>query len=237
MNAEQLELNLWQAIAMASGAPEQADLLQIWDVLALALEFSSDLHQQLQMAGVAIERIADLYVNRADLVFEELRVPDGDPVLSSRAFDCYVRQSVVDFDQFLEPLIRSPRKSPRAPASSVVAVVDKTVLMEAMEDLLDPAPNPEAIAVAHDENIADWVAKIAAYVRDRGSAIRLTDLQVGLGMPMVELWLGLLLGGFGLEQRGEFYEGKELFILFNGIEGILGSDLIAAFGVASEALG
>jgi len=235
MNAEQLELNLWRAIAVASGAPEQADLLQIWDVLDLALQFSSDLHQQLQMAGVAIERIADLFASRADLVFEELRVPDGDPVLSSRAFDCYVRQSVVDFDQFIEPLIRSPRKSPRTPASSVAAVVDKAVLMEAMEDFLDPDPNPEAIA--HDENIADWVAKIGAYVRDHRSTIRLTDLQVGLGMPMVELWLGLLLGGFGLEQRGEFYEGQELFILFNGIEGVLGRDLIAAFGIASEALG
>lgn len=30
-------------------------------------------------------------------------------------------------------------------------------------------------------------------------------------MPWVEVWLGVLLGGFELEQRGEFYEG-EIFV-------------------------
>lgn len=29
-------------------------------------------------------------------------------------------------------------------------------------------------------------------------------------MPMVEVWLGLLLGGFTLEQRGNFYHNQNI---------------------------
>ncbi|WP_223269972.1 hypothetical protein [Nostoc sp. 'Peltigera membranacea cyanobiont' 213] len=43
-------------------------------------------------------------------------------------------------------------------------------------------------------------------------------------MPMVEVWLGLLLGGFTLEQRGDFYNSRNIWVkssltsdIFNGI--------------------
>lgn len=31
-------------------------------------------------------------------------------------------------------------------------------------------------------------------------------------MPMVEVWLGLLLGGFILEQRGNFYHNQNVWV-------------------------
>ncbi|MBD2519753.1 hypothetical protein H6G93_33325 [Nostoc sp. FACHB-973] len=33
-----------------------------------------------------------------------------------------------------------------------------------------------------------------------------------LQMPMVEVWLGLLLGGFTLEQRGNFYNSRNIWV-------------------------
>jgi hypothetical protein len=42
--------------------------------------------------------------------------------------------------------------------------------------------------------------------------MRLIDLQTALPLPMVEIWLGLLLGDFKLEQRGEFYNANEIWI-------------------------
>ena len=50
--------------------------------------------------------------------------------------------------------------------------------------------------------------------------ISLTQLQQGLKMPMVEVWLGLLLGGFTLlllggftlEQRGDFYNSRNIWV-------------------------
>ncbi|MBC1300109.1 hypothetical protein GNF11_35560, partial [Nostoc sp. UCD122] len=42
--------------------------------------------------------------------------------------------------------------------------------------------------------------------------ISLVKLQCVLEMPMVEVWLGLLLGGFTLEQRGDFYHNHNVWV-------------------------
>ncbi|MCC5654885.1 hypothetical protein LC609_35010 [Nostoc sp. XA013] len=42
--------------------------------------------------------------------------------------------------------------------------------------------------------------------------ISLVKLQRALEMPMVEVWLGLLLGGFTLEQRGDFYHNQNVWV-------------------------
>jgi hypothetical protein len=41
----------------------------------------------------------------------------------------------------------------------------------------------------------------------------MADLVYELKMPWVEIWLGLLLGEFDLEQTGEFYQGEILIRL------------------------
>ena len=38
------------------------------------------------------------------------------------------------------------------------------------------------------------------------------ELQQQLQMPLIELWIAALLGGFSLEQRGEFYETAEVWV-------------------------
>jgi hypothetical protein len=38
------------------------------------------------------------------------------------------------------------------------------------------------------------------------------DLQTALSLPIIEIWLGLLLGDFKLEQRGRFYDPNEIWI-------------------------
>jgi hypothetical protein len=47
---------------------------------------------------------------------------------------------------------------------------------------------------AHGENVEEWLRAIAQYLQQLRSNIRLPDLQQALEMPMVELWLGLLMG-------------------------------------------
>ncbi|MGB3767590.1 MAG: hypothetical protein WA947_13630 [Phormidesmis sp.] len=41
---------------------------------------------------------------------------------------------------------------------------------------------------------------------------RLVDLQKQLQMPMVEVWIAALLGGFPVEQRGSFYQTQEVWV-------------------------
>lgn len=67
--------------------------------------------------------------------------------------------------------------------------------------------------LAHGENVENWSRAIAQYLQRFGSTIRLPDLQQALEMPIVELCLGLLLGGYPLEQQGEFYDTQNLWVI------------------------
>jgi hypothetical protein len=51
-------------------------------------------------------------------------------------------------------------------------------------------------------------------LQERQSAtIPLLQLQQTVGMPLVQLWLALLLGGFVIEQRGKFYETEQVWVM------------------------
>gem|GEM_PF-5045629 len=45
------------------------------------------------------------------------------------------------------------------------------------------------------------------------SHLTLLKLQQAVEMPLVQVWLGLLLNGFEVEQRGEFYDTERVWIL------------------------
>ena len=138
--------------------------------------------------------------------------------MADDAFARYVRQSmVVDFDQFIEPLQSLPRKIPEQTkhGNSTVGAIDKEVLIQVLkqENLLSFEEEFEqAISTAHAEDVSAWVEAIAHCIENNFSPTRLIDLQAALPLPIVEIWLGLLLGDFKLEQRGSFYESNEIWI-------------------------
>jgi hypothetical protein len=60
--------------------------------------------------------------------------------------------------------------------------------------------------VAHDEAVGVWVEQLRAWFAANPEAIEVRHLQAQLDWPLVQVWLGLLLGGFRLEPgAGEFY--------------------------------
>jgi YesN/AraC family two-component response regulator len=138
--------------------------------------------------------------------------------MADDAFDRYVRQSMmVNFDQFIEPLQSLPRKisEPTKHGNSIVGAIDKEVLIQALEQesLLSVEEEFErVISTAHAEDVSSWIEAIAQYIENNFSPMRLIDLQAALPLSMVEIWLGLLLGDFKLEQRGEFYNSSEIWI-------------------------
>lgn len=69
-----------------------------------------------------------------------------------------------------------------------------------------------AISTAHAEDVSSWIEAIALCITNNSSPIRLIDLQKDLKLQIVETWLGLLLGDFKLEQRGCFYDSREIWI-------------------------
>jgi hypothetical protein len=219
MKVKQLELDLWDVLSTARQTPEDANFLMVFKLLDLTL-IDLDTRSQLRVAGEAVCQIADLFCDRSSFLFEELhsRAVKGEPIMADDAFDRYVRQSmVVDFDQFIEPLQSLPRKIPEQTkhGNSMVGAIDKEVLIQALEQesLLSVEEEFErAISTAHAEDVSAWVEAIVQCIGSNFSPVRLIDLHSALPLPIVEIWLGLLLGNFKLEQRGSFYDSNEIWI-------------------------
>ncbi len=219
MKVKQLELDLWDVISSARQTPEDANLPMVFKLLDLTL-VDLDTRSQLRIAGEAVCQIADLFCDRSNFLFEELhsRAVNGEPIMADDVFDRYVRQSiVVDFEQFIEPLQSLPRKIPEPTkhGNTMVGAIDKEVLIQALEEesLLSLEEEFErAISTAHAEDISAWVEVIAQCITDNSYPIRLMDLQKAVQLPIIETWLGLLLGDFNLEQRGEFYDSSGIWI-------------------------
>jgi hypothetical protein len=219
MKVKQLELDLWDVLSTARQTPEDANLPMVFKLLDLTL-VDLDTRSQLRIAGEAVCQIADLFCDRSNFLFEELhsRTAKGEPIMADDAFARYVRQSmVVDFDQFIEPLQSLPRKTPEYAknGNSIVSAIDKEVLIQALEQesLLSVEEEFErAINTAHAEDVSSWIEAIAQCIINNSSPMRLLDLQMALKLTIVEIWLGLLLGDFKLEQRGEFYNSTEIWI-------------------------
>ena len=219
MKVKQLELDLWDVLSTARQTPEDANLPMVFKLLDLTL-VDLDTRSQLRIAGDAVCQIADLFCDRSSFLFEELhsRTTNGEPIMTDDAFDRYVRQSmVVDFEQFIEPLQSLPRKIPEQTknGNSIVQEIDKETLIQALEQeslLSFEEEYEQAISTAHAENISAWVEAISRCIATNFSPMRLIDLQAVLPLPIVEIWLGLLLGDFKLEQRGNFYDSSEIWI-------------------------
>ena len=226
----QLELDLWGTLKEAATFPELAELEQLWITLELTLE-PLDTLRQLRVAGEAIAQIVSIVQQRSLLTLEEIDslMQDSEPVVPADFFDRFVRQSMhVDFDQFVEPPAPLPRKPDcRQPPSfpndgrSIVAIIDKAALLE----VLDPEPFDEATKtkvledISHHEEISAWVKAIAQLMEQRynSETVSLKHLQQALGMPLIELWLGMLIGGqdqYKWEQHGEFYGDPDTLFVF-----------------------
>jgi hypothetical protein len=222
-----LELPLWEALKDATSAPDTANVRQLLDGLDVAL-LKLDTVGQLQVAAEAIAQIAQVVCDRSTLTFEELEATNSvaGPVMPSDAFDRYVRQTMaVDFDPFMAPLASLPRKVPERQGlsdepASVVGMLDQVALLQALDEqmrqqlgLTELEAFNQAIGLAHAEDIAAESAAIAQWLRENQiTTVPLVQLQRSTGLSLVQLWLALLLGGYDMEQRGQFYDLSSVWI-------------------------
>ncbi len=227
---EWIDLPVWDVIKVAAADPEGANLTILWQEVDAAI-LNLDCLGGLQVAGEAISKITDVFELRSQLAFESIQAigSDDGPVMSEDAFDRYVRQTMqIDFDIYIEPLASLQRKEyqfqeDKGEMQPQVAEVDREasalpnrqVLLEAiLSEPIDPkTAYREAIALAHDEDVSSWGATISARLDEWNRPVSLIDLQSSIEMPLVQVWLALLLNGIPLEQRGEFYQTEQIWIL------------------------
>ena len=93
---------------------------------------------------------------------------------------------------------------------SVAGDALKLSVLNMIDALEDDDLKSQALAVSHAENISDWVKVLADGRVDAPQ--RLVDLQQQLKMPLIEVWIAALLGGFPMEQRGSFYQTQEVWV-------------------------
>ncbi|MBD1864527.1 MULTISPECIES: hypothetical protein [Trichocoleus] len=229
-SVEQLELQLWASLSEATEVPEAAELDQLWQLLDLTL-VDQETPKQLAIAAEAIAQITEVFQERSVQMFEELEAATSEegPVMPTDAFDRYVHQSMqVDLEQFIEPPLSWARKVPqRSPWNSVenersvVGELDQAALLQVLDEQMSQDPGlteaevfNRALGVAHEEDMTAWVEAINYWMQASArSSVSLLELQRSLEMPLVQVWLALLLGDCPLEQRGEFYEAQQVWVV------------------------
>lgn len=219
----QTDTDLWQELRDGVAMPQAANLKRLCGLLDCVIaRLPQD--QQLRVAGKVIEQMAEIYALRFNLLMEiweeaDPLLEETLPVLDLEALEAWIRQSMsVDLDALVEQpkAKRNHDKQTPNPTDSVLAVVEPEVILQMMEQIEAEESSQMLQQLAGEEDPTRWSDAIANWIRANqcNEPARFKDLCSELPMPWVEIWLGLLLGKFRLEQTGEFYNG-EIFIYFS----------------------
>ena len=213
VDVRQLELNLEVALEEASDTPESVDVLALWQ------QFEGELsglpqREHLRVAGDILMELAGLCETKADLLWEDWQDAhniDG-PVMDGDWLQGVTRQTQeLDFSDLVQRSYQTGERAVVEEADeSVAGAVEKASALALVDVLGEQALKTQALAVSHAENVSDWVKALSA--AQAGVPQRLVTIQSTLKMPLSELWLAALLGGFALEQRGSFYDTAEVWV-------------------------
>lgn len=213
------QLTIWDVLDELSESPPTSSLNAVWECLDAEL-WELPVEAQLSTAGAAFSQIAQILRERANMLLQDVydsRNPDG-PIVGTDMFAGLVRTTMqLDLDDLIEvevPQLFKAHGRHQFPVSnngdSVAAPVEKGQVLVMLEQITCMQDVHE---LAGDEDVEGWQSAIANYLTRTPGEISLTRLQSMLQMPLVEVWLGLLLGGFTLEQRGDFYESQDVWII------------------------
>ncbi|QHG20416.1 hypothetical protein [Nostoc sp. ATCC 53789] len=213
------QLTIWDVLDELSESPPTSSLDAMWDCLDAELE-KLPLEAQLLTAALAFSQVADILKSRAEMLLQDTRDRNSllGPVVSTDLFAGLVRTTMhLDLDDLIEPQIpqtfrpHGPHQfsSPTEEDNSVAAPVEKANVLAMLDEVttLEDVRN-----LASDEDVQKWQSAIANHLINVKDEISLVKLQRVLQMPVVEVWLGLLLGGFTLEQRGDFYHNHNVWV-------------------------
>ncbi|MBE9010245.1 hypothetical protein IQ250_08510 [Pseudanabaenaceae cyanobacterium LEGE 13415] len=212
-------IELWQELEEATEAPRSVNFELLWSMLEKAIEPLPQA-QQLAIAGHAIEQMAEIIRLRSTLLISDWEAAHSEveleaPTIEMALVDAWVRQSMtVNLDAFVEQPKSTRRRSIKvklAPTDSIVGEVEPAAIVQMLDEMEREQSAADMVrALAGEEDVAAWSAMIHQWLQDQeiGHSIPMHELWQHLEMPWVEVWLGLLLGGFQLQQSGLFYESE-----------------------------
>jgi len=204
-----VQVEIWKALQRARVMPERVDFVGLLAQVEGAISQVPE-GERLAVAGEIWLQVAEICAVRAERWMAEWNADNSDPQVELGFFDDLVRQSMaVDLTELMEEVPRRRGRSPSSekPQGSVVAVVEKAELLALVDRMeAEKAQRQEVEAVCQDEDVTAWVEAIAQHLQvTTPEGLPFIQLYRGLEMPPVQVWMGVLLGGFQLRQDSSFY--------------------------------
>ena len=211
---KQLELSLWQDLEAAINAPETADIKILFqDLERVVAEVQLD--QRLLLAGDAIVKIVDIYAKKAKLILDSLEVRNTSvgPILTEDFLSGLMRQSMtIDLSDLMENLFEKRREPLKQETDEGYHIdLQEKKKSKAIADEAEHDAKRLMLELAGKEDVPAWASAISQWLTLHSSneAVSLLHLQQELGMPLIEVWLGMLLGGqnqYEWVKQGDFYD-------------------------------
>ena len=214
IDVRQLELDLGDAFEDAADMPEEANILELWQQFERVMA-ELPRQEQLRLGGEVLAQLAEICEAKSEVLWDDWQDANNSdgPVMDRDWLRGLTRQTQeIDFSELVQ---RSGNAKLQVQGEitdddSVVGEVDKGSLLALVDELAMEEAKAQALSVSHTEDVSTWVQALSSLQGDEPQ--KLIDLQQQLKMPLVEVWIAALLGSFVLEQRGEFYETRELWI-------------------------
>jgi hypothetical protein len=178
---QQLELDLWQILAVAQAEPATVEFIELCGHLD---------GLNLVDGARAVGEIAEIYRVRAETILTEITtayLPAKEPIVSDELWAHLYRTTFILRDEHLYLEVERDYPSERQSVIKLGVEADE-VAAEAMIQAV--------MGNAHGEEIKLWASLIRGVMVECEEML-LMELQQKLGLNLVDLWLGLLLGDTG----------------------------------------
>jgi hypothetical protein len=212
------EATIQRLFEQALAAPEQADFKRLWQEIEPAL-LQMSVVDHLRVGGWAIARLADLHHQRAMqwLSDWEAAEVETEPLIEEDWLNELIQQTMhLDLSELTRQPKPHHRKEPsqKGADSSIAREVEKAKLLDFVDAYDEEGQMQETLAIAHDEEVSVWIEitskELRNWIEPLAPKVTFTQLIHKIGehhpqMTIVKVWLALLLGGYELEQQGDFY--------------------------------
>jgi len=202
------------ALKAAIAEPENVSLAQFWQMTEQLLKHLPDM-EQLRLGGTIMTLLAEIHAAKADrfLADWEERHNEEGPVMEEDLLAGLVQRTMyLDLSDLINPKVQTSKR--KASTDSVAKPVEKKQVLKMLEQMEDEETSKQqALSVAHDENVSAWIEAIAQWLNQASvpsQGVWFSELsaalgQSGINMSPIKIFLALLLGGYQLQQPGDFY--------------------------------
>jgi hypothetical protein len=178
---QQLELDLWQILAIAQSEPATVGFIELCGHLD---------GLNLVDGARAVGEIAEIYRVRAETILTEIAaayLPVKEPIVPDELWAHLYRSTFILRDEHLYLEVEHDYPSERQSVIKLGVEADELAAEVMIQTVMGNA---------HGEEIELWASRIRAVMAECGSML-LVELQQQSGLSLVDLWLGLLLGDTG----------------------------------------